>query len=130
MPCIYYGDEAGQEGYRDPFNRRPFPWGRENTELLDYFRKIGKIRRKEKIFETGDFSLVECNEKLLAFARYDKTSFVLTIVNRGTETAYFDSNLILKNIETNRKISQIAPLSACILKSNHNFNGLEIEFYN
>ena len=130
VPCIYYGDEAGQEGYRDPFNRRPFPWGRENTELLDYFRKIGKIRRKEKIFETGDFSLVECNKKLLAFARYDKTSFVLTIVNRGTETAYFDSNLILKNIETNRKISQIAPLSACILKSNHNFNGLEIEFYN
>lgn len=129
VPCIYYGDEVGQEGYRDPFNRRPFPWGKEDKDLLDFFRKIGKIRRAEKLFETGEFSLIECNENLLAYARYDEASFLLTIVNRGTKKAYFNSNVALKSVETDRKVSQIAPLSSCILKSHERFDNLEIEFY-
>ena len=33
-PTIYYGDEAGMEGYRDPFNRGCFTWDRQDTELL------------------------------------------------------------------------------------------------
>lgn len=37
IPCIYYGDEAGMEGWRDPFNRRCYPWGKENKEILDFY---------------------------------------------------------------------------------------------
>jgi glycosidase len=50
IPCIYYGDEAGMEGYRDPFNRLPYPWGREEYELVDFYKKVGKIRTKEPLF--------------------------------------------------------------------------------
>jgi hypothetical protein len=96
---------------------------------VDFFRKFGKIRRAEKLFETGEFSLIECNENLLAYARYDEASFLLTIVNRGTKKAYFNSNVALKSVETDRKVSQIAPLSSCILKSHERFDNLEIEFY-
>ena len=128
IPCIYYGDEAGQEGHRDPFNRRPFPWGKEDSELLEFYKKIGSIRVKESLFKTGSFLLLECNETLLAYARYDKKSFVLTIVNRGGEPVSFESNFILKDIETKKAVKQIAPLSVSILKSNNKINNLQIDF--
>ena len=128
IPCIYYGDEAGMEGYRDPFNRLPYPWGKEDKELLDHYTRIGSIRRKEKIFKDGYFDLVECTPTLLAFARYNESGFVLTIVNRGNEKLHIDSNIVLKNIETNREINTISPNSAYILKANDSYDKLNIEF--
>ena len=49
IPSVFYGDEAGLEGYHDPFCRRPFPWGRENPELLSLYRKSGVLSAKQKI---------------------------------------------------------------------------------
>ncbi|MBO4217635.1 MAG: glycoside hydrolase family 13 protein, partial [Clostridia bacterium] len=43
-PCIYYGDEAGMEGYGDPFNRRYYPWGKEDKETVDFYSAVGKMR--------------------------------------------------------------------------------------
>ena len=45
-PTVYYGDEAGLEGFEDPFNRRPYPWGREDRELVDWFAALGRLRRE------------------------------------------------------------------------------------
>lgn len=45
VPCVYYGDEAGMEGYKDPFNRGTYPWGSENQELIEWYRTLGKIRK-------------------------------------------------------------------------------------
>lgn len=44
-PMVYYGDEAGLEGFEDPFNRRTYPWGREDGELLEWYTALGKARR-------------------------------------------------------------------------------------
>lgn len=129
VPCIYYGDEAGMQGYRDPFNRLPFPWGKEDTEILDFYRKIGKIRRNEAVFKGGLFKLLECNFDILAFARYIDNEFTVTLVNRSQEKYNFDTNIPLKNCENGRKISVIKPLSACILKGNGNIENLELDFY-
>lgn len=45
VPTIYYGDEAGLQGYRDPFNRTCYPWGKENSDLIDFYKKLGSVRR-------------------------------------------------------------------------------------
>ena len=45
-PTVYYGDEAGMEGFEDPFNRRTFPWGNEDKELTDWFARLGNLRKK------------------------------------------------------------------------------------
>ena len=45
---MYYGDEAGLEGYRDPFNRGCFPWGQEDQDLLSWYRQLGKLRAAHK----------------------------------------------------------------------------------
>lgn len=46
VPCLYYGDEAGVQGFEDPLNRATYPWGREDKELLDHYRKLGELRKK------------------------------------------------------------------------------------
>lgn len=129
VPCIYYGDEAGMQGYRDPFNRLPFPWGKEDTEILEFYQKIGKIRRQEAVFKGGLFKLIECNSDLLAFARYNDEEFTVTLVNRSVEKYSFESNIPLKSCETGRKASVLKPLSALILKGKGNALALELDFY-
>ncbi len=54
-PCIYYGDEAGVEGYTDPLNRRTYPWGREDRELLAWCRLLTGLRRQYPVFRTGEW---------------------------------------------------------------------------
>lgn len=49
IPSIYYGDEVGMQGYRDPFNRCTFPWGREDGEILEWVRMLGALRRRGEI---------------------------------------------------------------------------------
>ena len=44
-PMLYYGDEAGMQGFEDPFNRGTYPWGRENAELVQYFQQLGALRK-------------------------------------------------------------------------------------
>ena len=51
VPTIYYGDEAGLQGYRDPFNRACYPWGSENTELIEFYKKLGEIRQSLNMSE-------------------------------------------------------------------------------
>ena len=129
VPCIYYGDEAGMQGYRDPFNRLPFPWGKEDKEILEHYQKIGKIRRNEAVFKGGLFKLLECNSNILAFARYNEEEFTVTIVNRSQEKYNFDTNIPLKNCENGRKISVLKSLSACVLKGEGTVENLELDFY-
>ncbi len=62
IPCIYYGDEAGMEGGRDPFNRMPFIWGREDADLTAFYRKIGAIRRSLPVFADGTLSMPETGD--------------------------------------------------------------------
>ena len=128
IPCIYYGDEAGMEGYRDPFNRMPFPWGKEDTELLDYFKRIGALRRKEDIYKDGLFKIIEVNSDILAFVRYNDSEFVITVINRSESKYHIDSSASLNNIESGRAISVIKPNCAYILKCNKRIDDVTIMF--
>jgi glycosidase len=93
MPTIFYGDEAGLEGYRDPFNRMPFPWGKEDMRLVEYYRLIGKIRRENDIYKSGDFMIDHLDDKLLVFRRYDETQAYITVINNSDsdKEAIFDT---------------------------------------
>lgn len=128
IPCIYYGDEAGMQGYRDPFNRMPYPWGKENTELINFYKTIGKLRRSEKLYRKGLFKVILCTSDIFAFVRYDEKSFVLTIANRSDRKYTVQSDCALKNVLTNRKIMSLLPKRAYILKSNTPIDRANIEF--
>lgn len=68
VPCLYYGDEAGMEGYRDPFNRRPYPWGKEEPGLPAWFAGLGQLRRSLPCFAEAPFIPLE---GAIAFYRGD-----------------------------------------------------------
>ncbi len=89
VPCIYYGDEAGAQGYKDPFNRTAFPWGREDQELLSWYRTLGALRREYRsILAEGEFLPLAAEEDLLLYLRQSvlngKRESLLVAVNRGS----------------------------------------------
>jgi cyclomaltodextrinase len=55
IPCVYYGDEAGMEGYSDPLNRGTYPWGREDKNLVDWYQRIIALRNKYDFLRTGEW---------------------------------------------------------------------------
>lgn len=88
VPCLYYGDEAGMEGYRDPFNRGCYPWGHEDQELLSWYRQLGQLRAREKgILAQGTYRTIKAEGNLLAFERFVLTGTtrdsLLLVVNRS-----------------------------------------------
>ena len=81
VPCVYYGDEAGMEGGKDPFNRRCYPWGYEDRELLEWYKKLSKLRKEHACFKEGKYVLVEARAGIFAFTRGEGLERVLTAVN-------------------------------------------------
>ena len=82
-PSLYYGDEAGMEGYKDPFNRRPYPWGREDWDLIRHFRRLGQLRKNCACLRLGDIQFFEAGDKHLGFTRSYEGKTVKVYVNRS-----------------------------------------------
>ena len=82
-PSLYYGDEACMEGYKDPFNRRPYPWGREDWEMLNHFKRLGKLRKNCEALRLGDIRFFEAGDKHLGYTRTYNGKSVKVYVNRS-----------------------------------------------
>lgn len=117
VPCIYYGDEAGMEGYDDPLCRAFFPWGREDEKLVSFFARVGKARRKEKIFEDGEMCVRFADADVACFERIGDSEALAVLVNRSCDEYEFISSgaeEILSGV-SGKKLT-IAPMSAGIFK--------------
>ena len=81
-PSLYYADEAGMEGYRDPFNRRTYPWGREDPELLAHFRRLGQLRKACDALRLGDIQFFQAEDRRIGFTRRYGGSVLKIYCNR------------------------------------------------
>lgn len=81
VPSLYYGDEIGMQGMKDPFNRACMDWYEPNTELHRWYKRLGEIRRGCKAFESGSFVPVYCSYKTVAYLRSGDNNEVLVAVN-------------------------------------------------
>ncbi len=82
-PSLYYGDEAGMEGGKDPFNRRTYPWGKEDTELLEHFRKLGQLRKHSQPLRLGDVEFFCAEGGRIGYSRTVNGRSVKIYVNRN-----------------------------------------------
>ena len=82
-PSLYYGDEALMEGYKDPFNRRTYPWGREDQEMLNHFKRLGNLRKDFEALRLGDIRFFEAGDKHLGYIRSFGEKIVKVYVNRS-----------------------------------------------
>ncbi len=118
IPSVFYGDEAGLEGYGDPFCRMPYPWGREDKKILEHYRKIGKIRRENSVYREGDFKLLYLASDLLVFSRSDKTHNYITFINNSDKTKEFALTSLGLNLFTDKRSRKLilAPGESVIIK--------------
>lgn len=100
VPSLYYGDEAGMEGYKDPFNRGCYPWGNENRELIDFYKTLGKIRRENEVFKKGYFAPISSMLGCVAYCRYDEKDSIMVIVNRNEHPITYHLPDDFKNAHT------------------------------
>ncbi len=85
VPSIYYGDEAGMEGYSDPFNRLCYPWGKEKFEFIGWYKRIGNLRKVCTALKNGNIVFVPTDEDTLCYIRERGRDKILIAVNRGKE---------------------------------------------
>ena len=84
IPCVFYGDEIGMEGFEDPFNRRCYPWGEGDKDLLKWYKKLGAVRANEReIFAHGRYKAIDVDHGVMCFARKLEKEEVLVIVNNS-----------------------------------------------
>ena len=85
VPCIYYGDEAGLEGYRDPFNRGCYPWGSEDNELIAFYERLGAVRTANTVLHDGGFVPLPASEGVVLFERRRGEDVLVCAVNCRAE---------------------------------------------
>lgn len=123
VPSIYYGDEAGMEGYKDPFNRRCYPWGNENTELVEWYKKLGDIRKNNKVFVDGSFEILSAVAGCVAYSRKKDGEAVLVIANSNPHAITYyvkeewsNAEDLLGNSFVRGTLADVGAKSAIILK--------------
>ena len=85
-PMIYYGDEAGMEGFEDPLNRGTYPWGREDRDLLAWFTRLSALRNAYPALQSGTISWLYTAGPLLIFARQNGDQRLTTAVNASPDS--------------------------------------------
>ena len=82
VPCVYYGDEIGMQGYRDPFNRGYFNWNSVEDRLRPVMSQLAALRKSCDAFADGEFRLVKAKDGVLHYQRVGKTETAEIIINR------------------------------------------------
>ncbi len=111
VPSVYYGDEAGMQGYKDPFNRGCYPWGRENTELIAFYKKLGALRRGLPCLKDGTIAFVSSVLGCTAYARENAESAILVIANRNEQEITYD---LPEKWQYCRDLLHGNPVTACV----------------
>ena len=112
-PSLYYGDEAGLEGHKDPFNRRTYPWGREDSQLLSHYKALGNLRKSQEALQKGDIHFFCATGGRIGFTRTFQDKELKIYVNHSNEpweipasTAVFARGLT----------DTLTPMGFCILE--------------
>ena len=84
-PTLFYGDEAGMQGFEDPLNRGTYPWGREDTGLLDFFRTLGRLRKERRSLQSGSLTYIYAQGGGLVITRENEGETTMVALNAGDE---------------------------------------------
>ncbi len=118
VPCIYYGDEAGMEGYEDPLNRRCFPWGHEDGPLLEWYRKLAEIRKGHAVFKKGSYQTLHAENQVYIFLRENESEKLIVGVNRSKLPFDFAMDQLYEDLlEKKQAVNEytLMPDECCIL---------------
>ena len=120
-PTIYYGDEAGMCGFTDPDNRRTYPWGLEDQEMLRFHKEMIRIHKTSVELKTGSLVRLDAGSGILAFGRFNRISATIVVINTNDYAAVGEIGLapmgipdearLIRVMESNNKGFRTEPLS-------------------
>lgn len=82
-PTIYYGDEAGVCGFTDPDNRRTYPWGHEDKDLIEFHKEIIQIHKRNEEFMTGSLKHMEADYNVIGYGRFTRNQQSVVLINNN-----------------------------------------------
>lgn len=121
VPCVYYGDEAGMEGYADPYNRGPFPWDSADTSLTYWVRMLSDLRREYPVLVQGNTTYGFENQDVFCMTRTLDDQQVRIYVNRSTEKQPVSLSpqtwldLLTGEVHSHAELISLEPMSAVVL---------------
>ena len=116
-PSLYYGDEAGMEGHKDPFNRRTYPWYKEDPQLLRHFRLLGKLRKEYESLRMGDTHFFRAWGGKIGFSRSLEGKHIRVYLNHGDSEWEISGGRLLygHNLRTVAPgYLSVAPMGFCV----------------
>ncbi len=119
-PSIYYADEVEMEGYNDPFNRRTYPWGKENQALLAFYRQLGTLRQECDALRLGDIRFFHAKEQKVGFIREYQGKKVRIYVNRSSGNWEISGSNVLFSYNAQSVAPNwvsLAPMGLCITEA-------------
>lgn len=126
VPSLYYADEAGQQGYKDPFNRMCYPWGGQDGELVEWYKTLGKIRRSNMVLKEGSYHCSLASDGMYMFERNGENGGLLVAVNRNdcrmsvnVNERWNGSKAELGNLPENGLLN-LSPMSVTVLSDSIN----------
>lgn len=85
-PTVYYGDEAGLVGWTDPDNRRTYPWGREDHDLIKFHKEAIYLRKENPVLRHGSLHHLYGAYGVIAYGRFDRENKFLIVLNNNDES--------------------------------------------
>ena len=82
-PTLYYGDGAGLCGFTDPDNRRTYPWGKEDKELIRFHKEMIRIHKENKELLTGSLKFLDGDYNILAYGRFNRHACTAVFLNNN-----------------------------------------------
>lgn len=115
VPCVFYGDEAGMQGFEDPLNRGAYPWGSEDGSLIKHYRALGRLRARYAALLRGETTFVDDSD-MVVFERVGEAGKLTVYANAGARPLTRETSGV--DAMTGRKISRkltVAPLSVRVI---------------
>ena len=119
-PTLYYGDEAGVTGWTDPDNRRTYPWGREDQELISYHKELIRIHKREKALMRGSQSYLQVGQGIIGYGRFTDDEKLIILVSGSSkettasvsawEVGVTDQELLERIVYTDKDGYSLSPL--------------------
>lgn len=108
-PTLYYGDEAGQVGFTDPDNRRTYPWGQEDQELIRFYKEMIAVHRRFPVLAMGSLKFLYHDYNVLSYGRFNQEEQVIVIINNRNERVHVEIPVWLTGINRSSvaKLTQV-----------------------